>query len=117
MKKRISKSLVFRIGAVNLATIAVIMAIIAISVGTMLANVIGQNTNEKINLLANENATVAGEYLNTLEQTASTLKDTVISYQSLTPDISKAQERIYANPFGQSDFRRVSGRGTEYLLQ
>lgn len=90
MKKRISKSLVFRIGAVNLATIAVIMAIIAISVGTMLANVIGQNTNEKINLLANENATVAGEYLNTLEQTASTLKDTVISYQSLTPDISKA---------------------------
>ncbi len=89
MKKHSSRSLVFKIGIVNLTAIIIIIATITVSVGIMMTITMERITEEKIDLLAEQNAKVAGEYLNTLEQTAATLGKAVMSYGYLSSDESK----------------------------
>lgn len=82
-------SISFKISVKIAIIISLIMAAMCIFVSISLTKNISQMSEDKITLLADENARIATDYLNTLEQKASTLSNTVISYSSLNEATSK----------------------------
>ncbi len=84
MKKiKLIHSISFKISARLAVIITVIMAAIGILVSVTMTNTITKMTEEKITLLAADNAKVITNYLNAMEQKASTLTSTIRSFSTL----------------------------------
>lgn len=89
MKRQALRSLTFKMSVKNVLVISVIFAMLCAVISVTLTATITAMTEQKIALLANKNASIASEYLNALEQRASTLADTVLSYKLLSEGESK----------------------------
>ena len=90
MQIKTFQSLTFKTTVKILISLVIIMALICIVMGISLTGTITKQSENQITLLADENARIASEYLNTLEQKANMLSKTVLSYKSLSSDMSKA---------------------------
>jgi methyl-accepting chemotaxis protein len=89
MKTKTLHSLTFKTTIKILVALIIVMASICIAMSISLTGIITEQSEKQLALLADENARIAADYLNTLEQKASMLSKTVQSYKVLTPDISK----------------------------
>lgn len=89
-KTKVINSLIIKTSFKIVIVIAVIMAAICVFITISLRNTITTLTDEKLTLLADENARMTTDYLNTLEQKASSLSNTIKSYSTLDVTTSKA---------------------------
>jgi methyl-accepting chemotaxis protein len=89
-KTKLLHSISFKISIRIAAIIALIMAAICVFMSVTLTKNITAMSEDKITLLAKENASIVTDYLNTLEKKASTLASAVKSYKTLVAN--RAQE-------------------------
>ena len=85
-RHRLTVKLVSRI----IAVITVIMAVLGVTISLTLTNLVTKMSEDTIGRLADENARITTDYLNVLEEKASSLKSVVSSVKSLDPQMSKA---------------------------
>ncbi len=86
----------FKISLKIAVIISLIMAVICLFMSISLTATISKMTEDKITLLAGENASIATDYLNTLQQKASSLSNTVKSYQVFNQDsVKKLTKEIF----------------------
>ena len=90
MKTKTLQSLTFKTTIKIIVALIIIMALICITMSISLTGIITRQSENQIALLADENARIASDYLNTLEQKASMLSKTIMSYESLASESSKS---------------------------
>ena len=85
----IGHNLTFKITSKVVLIISLIMAILCVIISISLTNVITTMSEEKIENLAEQNASITTDYLNVLEEKASSLASVVSTYSSLDESTSK----------------------------
>ncbi len=85
---KLQNKLSFRIPLQAAGGIAVIMTVIAVALYLVLLPLVENNTKEKIEFLAEENANLASSYLNNMQAQASVLSKAVLQYQGTEQNVA-----------------------------
>lgn len=88
-KTKFLNTMSFKISSRIAVIITVMLAVICITIGFTLTKTVTTMTEDKITLLADKNARIANDYLNTLGQKASMLSTTIMSYSGLLENNAK----------------------------
>lgn len=88
-------NLTFKVTSKIVLIIAVIMVALCLIISTALNNLMTSMAEEKIELLAEENANIATDYLNTLSEKANSLADFVSTLSNINDNASKSLIKNY----------------------
>lgn len=90
-----NKSLVVRLTARIVLITALLMAAIAVVVSVSLTDMITRMSEQRIEELAEQNAQLTSEYLNTLGEKATALSNVISTYQGMNEEVTKNLVRQY----------------------